>query len=176
MYTEWIKYKEVCGSSVNSSSGNFTHPYQNVVVKEAEPYSLFVLRAFLLIPWWTLERSTWAREVYGILGVLCRRKALLREENHVPLHPEQRRQWLAPLATPWHIPWSPCLQAGQAASLQDTDTACSLRAQPTMGFLLLKTSNIKKEKMAEQSFNKSWKQRRWKDFGALSRFYMTWTF
>lgn len=36
MCTEGIKYKKVCGFSAN---GNFIYPYQNIVVKEVEPYS-----------------------------------------------------------------------------------------------------------------------------------------
>jgi len=39
MCTERITYKEVCGFYVN---GNFIYPYQNIAVKEVEPYSLFL--------------------------------------------------------------------------------------------------------------------------------------
>lgn len=73
-------------------------------------------------------------------------------------------QGVTSLATPWHIPWSTCLQAGQAASLQDTGTACTLRAQQTMGFLLLKTSNIKKRESGKEQLQQELKAEEAKGF------------
>lgn len=74
-----------------------------------------------------------SKSVSEFRGVLCRRKALLTEESHVPLHPEQRRQWMAgchlsdhPLAHPVeHLPpsWPGCIHPEHWHCLQSRSTA-----------------------------------------------------
>lgn len=147
MNTEWIKYKEVCCCSVNR---NFMHPYQNIVVKEAEPYSLFLCPEDFS----TQNQMDIRKRHLSKRGIWVSRSALQEES------PAQRGR-SCPSAS-----WVVKAVAGRESPLATLGTSCGApafepaRLQPsralalpavaehrkTMGFLLENTSNIKKIK------------------------------
>lgn len=148
MNTEWIKYKEVCGSSVNR---NFMYPYQNIVVLEVEPYSLF----FCPEDFSTQNQMDIRKKPLSKRGIWVSRSAL-QEEG-----PAQRGRscpsacWAEkavagrvsplwpPLGTSCGAPaFEPArLHPSRALALPAVSENCK-----TMGFLLEKTFEIRKIK------------------------------
>lgn len=155
MCTEWIKYKEVCGSYVN---GNFIHPYQNIVVKEVEPYSVFLCpEDFSTQKQMDIRMKHLSKKGFESFKECSARGKVCSRGDITPLRVLRReaRGWRGHTSAgiPRQVPRSLLLWAGSAVPSALTLPLNSQESKAT-NFLLFNSSNIKKEKVAENGFGK----------------------